>query len=90
MIGNRLQAEDQVAGDVGVVVSLRDQVEDFALAVGEFGEDLGQFEGLFKRTGPFWLEGRYISDKKMRYSPRRIIFWDATIDPPTGSKRDVE
>ena len=26
---------------------------------------------LFKRTGLLWLEGRYNSDKKMRYSPRR-------------------
>jgi pyridoxamine 5'-phosphate oxidase family protein len=26
----------------------------------------------------------------IRITPRRIIFWDATNDPPTGSKRNVE
>ncbi len=25
----------------------------------------------------------------IRITPRRIIFWDATTDPPTGSKRNV-
>ena len=33
MIGNAIEAEDQVVGDVAVVVALSDQVEDFALAV---------------------------------------------------------
>ena len=26
----------------------------------------------------------------IRITPRRIIFWDATTDPPTGSKRNVQ
>jgi hypothetical protein len=26
---------------------------------------------LFKRTGPLWLKGQYISDRKMRYFLRR-------------------
>jgi pyridoxamine 5'-phosphate oxidase family protein len=26
----------------------------------------------------------------IRITPRRIIFWDATTDPPVGSKRNVE
>ena len=26
----------------------------------------------------------------IRITPRRIIFWNATTDPPTGSKRNVE
>ena len=26
----------------------------------------------------------------IRITPRRIIFWDATTDPPLGSKRNVE
>ncbi len=26
----------------------------------------------------------------VRLVPKRIIFWDATNDPPTGSKRNVE
>jgi pyridoxamine 5'-phosphate oxidase family protein len=26
----------------------------------------------------------------IRITPRRIIFWDATVDPPAGSRRNVE
>ena len=39
-------------------------------------------------------EGGYLrpnmSPALIRITPRRIIFWDATNDPPTGSKRNVE
>ena len=31
-----------------------------------------------------------MSSAVIRITPRRIIFWDATTDPPTGSKRNVE
>ena len=31
-----------------------------------------------------------MSSALIRITPRRIIFWDATTDPPTGSKRNVE
>lgn len=31
-----------------------------------------------------------MSSAVIRITPRRIIFWDATIDPPIGSKRNVE
>ena len=30
-----------------------------------------------------------MSPALIRITPRRIIFWDATNDPPTGSKRNV-
>ena len=30
-----------------------------------------------------------MSPALIRIAPRRIIFWDATNDPPTGSKRNV-
>ena len=30
-----------------------------------------------------------MSSALIRITPRRIIFWDATTDPPTGSKRNV-
>ena len=30
------------------------------------------------------------SSALIRITPRRIIFWDATTDPPLGSKRNVE
>jgi len=41
VIAHGLGAERQSLCDLGVVVALRDQVEDFALAIGEFREDLG-------------------------------------------------
>ena len=31
-----------------------------------------------------------MSSAVIRITPRRIIFWDATTDPPTGSKRNVQ
>jgi pyridoxamine 5'-phosphate oxidase family protein len=31
-----------------------------------------------------------MSSAVIRIAPRRIIFWDATTDPVTGSKRNVE
>ena len=31
-----------------------------------------------------------MSSAVIRITPRRIIFWDATTDPPVGSKRNVE
>jgi pyridoxamine 5'-phosphate oxidase family protein len=30
-----------------------------------------------------------MSPALIRITPRRIIFWDATNDPPTGSKRNI-
>ena len=30
-----------------------------------------------------------LSPAMIRITPRRIIFWDATTDPPMGSKRNV-
>ena len=30
-----------------------------------------------------------VSSALIRITPRRIIFWDATTDPPVGSKRNV-
>jgi pyridoxamine 5'-phosphate oxidase family protein len=30
-----------------------------------------------------------LSPALIRITPRRIIFWDATTDPPSGSKRNV-
>lgn len=33
--------------------------------------------------------GPNVSPALIRITPRRIIAWDATIDPPTGSKRNV-
>lgn len=30
------------------------------------------------------------SPAMIRVHPRRIIFWDATTNPPTGSKRNIE
>lgn len=30
-----------------------------------------------------------MSSALIRITPRRIIFWDATVDPPLGSKRNV-
>jgi pyridoxamine 5'-phosphate oxidase family protein len=33
--------------------------------------------------------GPTMSPALIRITPRRIIFWDATIDPPIGSKRNV-
>jgi pyridoxamine 5'-phosphate oxidase family protein len=31
-----------------------------------------------------------VSPALIRITPRRIIFWDATTEPPTGSKRNAE
>lgn len=31
-----------------------------------------------------------MSQALIRITPRRIIFWDATVTPPIGSKRNVE
>ena len=31
----------------------------------------------------------FMSPALIRITPRRIIFWDATNDPPTGSRRNV-
>jgi pyridoxamine 5'-phosphate oxidase family protein len=31
-----------------------------------------------------------MSKAVIRITPRRIIFWDATVNPPVGSKRNVE
>lgn len=31
-----------------------------------------------------------MSPALIRITPRRIVFWDATTDPPTGSKRNVQ
>ena len=42
VIGHRFETEGEAPGDVAVVVSLGDQAENLAFAVGEFGEDLWQ------------------------------------------------
>ena len=46
VVGDGFEAEDQPVGNVAVVVALGDDFEDFALAIGEFGEDLGHHGGL--------------------------------------------
>ncbi len=33
--------------------------------------------------------GPHVSPALIRITPQRIIFWDATIEPATGSKRNV-
>ena len=51
MIAHGLWTQHQSFGDSQIVVALRDQVEDFALAVGQLGKDL-------RRLGPWALVGR--------------------------------
>ena len=42
MVGNSFHADRQALGDGCIVAAARYQIEDLALAVGEFRENLGQ------------------------------------------------